>query len=102
MIMTPTSARVIIEPGSASEDNETDISIAKNGKLFHLFEQPIPPFRESHLPTCRIIDPIDYNLPSPHTLPFIKLINEHIYSIRHKKKKKQEIEEDVDQIHSFP
>ena len=56
----------IVEFAGAGEDDDSDFSIAKNGKFLCLFQQSIPPLRERHLSTRRIIDPPYHNLSSPH------------------------------------
>ena len=61
-------ARVLIEPSGAWEDHEADLSVAEYGELLGLFEDPVPPLGEGHLPAGRVVDPADHDLSPPHLL----------------------------------
>lgn len=73
MIHAP-RAGIVIELAGAGEDNKSDLSITKYGKLLSLLKQPVSPLRKRHLPARRIVNPPDHNLPSPHLFLLLLLL----------------------------
>lgn len=59
-------AGVLIELPCVGEDDNSNFSITEDSELPSFLEQPIPPLRERHLPTVRILNPLYLNPPSPH------------------------------------
>ena len=64
-------ACVVVEAASTGEDDERQIGIAEDGELPGLLHQPAAALGEGHLSVCRVVDPLDCDLSSPHPLLLI-------------------------------
>lgn len=56
----------LIKLAGAGEDNDTNICITQNWQLLSLFQQPITPLWEGHLPAVQVLNFLDLNFASPH------------------------------------
>lgn len=56
----------LIEPSFLREYDDSNFSLAENRKLIRLLQQPVPAFRERHLPARVILDSPHLNFPSHH------------------------------------
>ena len=60
---------VLKQLASAGEDDESDLSITQHRELIGLLHQPSSSLRECHLPSRRVLDPLDLNLSASHLKP---------------------------------
>lgn len=59
-------ADVFMELLGARQHDDRHFSVAEDGELVGLLEQPIAPLRVGHLPVGRVLDPLDLDLPPRH------------------------------------
>lgn len=57
---------IFIQAASGREDDQSDLSVAEDGELVGLLQQPIPALAEGHLAAGGVLDPLDLNLSPPH------------------------------------
>lgn len=58
--------RVLVEAATAWEDDECHLSVAEDGELIRLLQEPVAALAEGDLATCAILDPLDLNPSPPH------------------------------------
>lgn len=51
---------------SARTHDNGNLSITENGEFLSFLEKPISPLRESDLPVCCVLNPLDLDLSSSH------------------------------------
>lgn len=63
-------ADVVIELVGAGDDDDRDLGVAEDGQLVGLLEETVASLGEGHLPVGGVLDPLDLDLPSSHSIGF--------------------------------
>jgi len=73
---------ILVEATTAREDDEGHLSVAEDGELIRLLEEPIAALAEGDLPARVVLDPLDLN-PSP-THAGDTSSNDHLFFLQEK------------------